>query len=217
MRVLVVVLLVGIAGCGDGSSPPAQTADADPFAALAKIGAEIKRDDQGEVVEVNLALTKITDADLVHLKGLTKLQTLGLAHTKVTDGGLVHLKGLAKLQTLNLMRTKITDAGLVHLKGLTGLQTLGLPSQITDAGLVHLKGMTNLTYLNLAMTKITDAGIADLKKSLPNCNIDPPPSSDHAITGVTPRARGGGVVRIWRLPPLSSLDDGQDRPAGVRR
>jgi hypothetical protein len=25
-----------------------------------------------------------------------------------------------------------------------------------------------------------------------------------------------GVVRIWRLPPLSGLDDGQDRRAGVR-
>ena len=31
----------------------------------------------------------------------------------------------------------------------------------------------------------------------------PLPSPDHAITGVTPRARDGGVVRIWRLPALS--------------
>ena len=31
------------------------------------------------------------------------------------------------------------------------------------------------------------------------------------------RARGGGVVRIWRLPPVGGLDDGQDRRAGVRR
>jgi hypothetical protein len=30
-----------------------------------------------------------------------------------------------------------------------------------------------------------------------------------------PRARGGTVVRIWRLPPVSGLDDGQDRPLGV--
>jgi len=26
------------------------------------------------------------------------------------------------------------------------------------------------------------------------------PGRDHAITGVTPRARGGAAVRIWRLP-----------------
>ena len=85
MRILLAVVLVGIAGCGGDNSPddvavstpkssqaktdksPAQTPDADPVAALKKIGAKIKRDDQGEVVEVSLAGTKITDAELVHL------------------------------------------------------------------------------------------------------------------------------------------------------
>ena len=44
----------------------------------------------------------------------------------MTDAGLVHLKGLTKLQTLDLGSTKVTDAGLVHLKGLTQLQSLEL-------------------------------------------------------------------------------------------
>ena len=42
----------------------------------------------------------------------------------------------------------------------------------------------------------------DGKLCLLGITEDPPPSPDHAITGITPRARGGGVVRIWRLPPL---------------
>ena len=46
--------------------------------------------------------TKVTDAALEHLKGLTKLQTLYLNGTRVTDVGLEHLKGLAKLRDLNL-------------------------------------------------------------------------------------------------------------------
>jgi len=89
MRVLVAVLLVGIAGCGGSSpsgggsvptpkssqaktdKPPAQAADAD--AALKNLGAEIHRNEQGEVVAVNLWATEITDAGLVHLKGLTGL------------------------------------------------------------------------------------------------------------------------------------------------
>ena len=72
MRILLAVVLVGIAGCGGDNSPddvavstpkssqaktdksPAQTPDADPVAALKNIGAKIKRDDQGEVVEVSL-------------------------------------------------------------------------------------------------------------------------------------------------------------------
>ena len=45
--------------------------------------------------------------------------------------GLVHLKGLTNLQSLTLMgrfdnSSQITDAGLVHLKGMTELQTLDL-------------------------------------------------------------------------------------------
>ena len=48
MRVLVAVLLVGIVGCGGGSSPPAQTANADPAAALEKRGAKIERNSEGD-------------------------------------------------------------------------------------------------------------------------------------------------------------------------
>ena len=53
---------------------------------------------------------------MVHLKGLTNLQSLDLRKTKITDAGLVHLKGLNKLQWLYLMGTKVTDAGVSDLK-----------------------------------------------------------------------------------------------------
>ena len=71
--------------------PPAKAADADPVAALKKLGATIKQNEQGEVVEVNLG-GSITDAGLVHLKGLTNLQTLNFSGTKVTDAGVAQLK-----------------------------------------------------------------------------------------------------------------------------
>jgi hypothetical protein len=58
---------------------------------LKKLGAKIKQNEQGEVVKVSLRVTKITDAGLVHLKGLTKLQTLYLGGTKITGGGLLRL------------------------------------------------------------------------------------------------------------------------------
>jgi Leucine-rich repeat (LRR) protein len=192
-RLLVCLLLVGVVGCGDGSSPTNDSqakaeylvADVSP---LEKLGAEIQQNEQGEVVEVNLYGTKVTDAGLEHLKGLANLKTLfladtqvtaaGLEHlkgltklrvlylgdTQVTDAGLVHLKGLTKLEYLNLSRTQVTDAGLEHLKGLTSLESLGLFSnQITDAGLVHLKGLTKLKELDLYGTKVTDAGLVHLK------------------------------------------------------
>ena len=36
--------------------------------------------------------------------------------THITDAGLVHLKGLTNLETLHLSDTPITDAGLLHLE-----------------------------------------------------------------------------------------------------
>ena len=97
-----------------------------------------------------------------------------------TDAGLVHLKGLTKLEGLRLGFTQVTDAGLAHLKGLTNLTDLNLyRTQITDAGLVHLKGLTNLKTLYLTSTKVTDAGIAELQQSLPNCKIKKPNGEIH--------------------------------------
>ena len=91
--------------------PPAQTAAADPVAALKKLGAKIERNEQGEVVEVSLMNRKLTDAGLAHLKGLNNLTGLLLAGTKVTDAGLAHLKRMTKLKRLGLWDTKVTDAG----------------------------------------------------------------------------------------------------------
>ena len=90
-------------------------------------------------------------------------------HPGVTDAGLVHLEGLTNLQSLHLSETQITDAVLVHLKGLTSLE---INTQVTGAGLVHLKGVTNLQSLNLNRTQVTDAGVAELKQALPDCKIE---------------------------------------------
>ena len=46
--------------------------------------------------------------------------------TKVTDAGLEHLKGLTKLRFLELTNARVTDAGLAHLRGLTQLEDLQL-------------------------------------------------------------------------------------------
>ena len=143
----------------------------DPVAALEKLRAKITRNEQGEVVNVNLSGTQITDAGLAHIKGMTRLQHLHLGQTKITDAGLVHLKGLTNLQALYL-GGQVTDAGLVHLEGLTNLQALGLRgTKVTNAGLVHLAGLTNLTFVDLGETQVTDAGVAELQQALPNCRI----------------------------------------------
>ena len=76
--------------------PPAQVAVADAVAALKKLRATIKQNEQGEVVEVSLrsrfGFSQLTDAGLVHLKGLTQLQDLNLFDTDITDAGIAELQ-----------------------------------------------------------------------------------------------------------------------------
>ncbi|MCP4175851.1 MAG: hypothetical protein GY758_34340, partial [Fuerstiella sp.] len=74
---------------------------ADVVASIKKLGGRVYLDrSSGEVLQVDLSPTKITDAWLVHLKHLPKLRLLKLYNTQVTDAGLVHLKGLSRLETL---------------------------------------------------------------------------------------------------------------------
>ena len=108
MRVLLAVLLVGIAGCGGGSSPPSggtvpttegsqSKADKSPAQSAAAVAALVEfgvpaQDAQGNVVGLGLEATKITDAELVHLKGLTRLRLLKIIGSKVTAAGIAGLK-----------------------------------------------------------------------------------------------------------------------------
>ena len=129
-RLLGLLLVMGMVGCGGGGEDPHP---------LGKFGAKIDRNEQGEIIRVRLTASHITDAGLMHLKGLTNLTALYLGYTQITDAGLIHLQELPKLESLDLRMTKVTDAGLVHIKGLTNLEKLNLTfTKVTDAGLVHL-------------------------------------------------------------------------------
>jgi internalin A len=50
------------------------------------------------------------------LKNLKGLQDLSLTHTAITDAGLVHLKGLASQRRVHLEATKVTDIGVRDLQ-----------------------------------------------------------------------------------------------------
>ena len=126
----IAILLLVLTGQATAQNKPTPT-QAEAIAAIEKLGGSVRVDlkKPGKPViavsfyRTNTKVSKVTDAGLVHLKGLTELQTLQLANTKVTDAGLVHLKGLTKLQKLELYNTKVTDAGLMHLNGLTNLKS----------------------------------------------------------------------------------------------
>ncbi len=69
-----------------------------------------------ELRQLELRFTKITDAGLTHLEGMTHLEKLNLENTNVTDVGLDHLKGLTSLRVIQIYGTRVTDGGVKKLQ-----------------------------------------------------------------------------------------------------
>ena len=74
----------------------------------------IEKDSQGDVVEVHLDQTRVTDAGMVRREGMTNLQTLSLSNTDITDLGLTHIK---RLKNLHLDKwTLFSETSIAELK-----------------------------------------------------------------------------------------------------
>jgi type II secretory pathway component GspD/PulD (secretin)/Leucine-rich repeat (LRR) protein len=107
-----------------------------------------------------LSNKKISDEDLIHLKGLTGLLALSLDTTPIENAGLAHLAALTSLKDLSLFNTKVSDAGLEHLSPLKSLKRLILfITQVRGPGLKCLQNLTSLVSLDLAATPITDESL----------------------------------------------------------
>lgn len=98
---------------------------------------------------------------------------LDLSETKVTDGGLAMLGKFDKLTYLDLHSTEITDATIGVIKGLNHLEYLNLyETQVTDASLPAIAGMRKLKAVYLWKTGVTEAGAEKLRKALPDAKIN---------------------------------------------
>ena len=112
----------------------------------------------GKIASMDLARTKVTDAGLTALKGMTALKELHLENTGITDAGLDHLKGLVGLEYLNLYGTKVTDAGIQKLAGLAKLKALYLwQTGVTKAGVAQLRGKLASAHINIGWSAEDDA------------------------------------------------------------
>jgi hypothetical protein len=121
-------------------------------------------DDLKQFPNLHRPISPITDAGLIHLKGLTRLRNLHLDGLPITDAGLDALKDLPALGGLYLSRTKIKGPGLAQLKSLPTLVCLYLDqSEINDEGLSFLTGASNLYVLSLNGVGLTGKGLNALK------------------------------------------------------
>jgi len=109
-----------------------------------------------------MAYKIITHAGLVHLKGLTYLESLNLDSCRVGDEEMECLRGLTSLKNLDLSDSEVGGNGLQHLAGLQNLESLNLSfTQKTYIGLQRLSGLTALKSLNLD-AQVTESGWSSL-------------------------------------------------------
>ena len=97
---------------------------------------------------------------------------VGLIGTDATNADLVHLQRLRKLEGLSLVGTDLTDESLAQVAACTNLKTLDLRlTETTDAGLVHLQRLVKLQSLDISLLPLTPEGVDALRKALPNAQI----------------------------------------------
>jgi hypothetical protein len=123
---------------------------------------------------LHLGNTRVTDAGLRSLEGISGMRHLGLGEEgprdfsrdpipqtgRITDAGLSHLTNLKNLQSLHIQGLPITDAGLEPLSGLSGLHTLFLNrTNVRGPGLGRLESLRELGALSLDGTEVTAEGL----------------------------------------------------------
>ncbi len=179
MSSILMLTLVSATGCTNAGGTD------DAGTRFESLGAEVERNDDGQVVAIRTHITdppdrkgtKATDADLAAVAQLTSLKDLRLAGTRVRGTGLANLQGLDQLKTLDLTETQITDTALAHLQGLPNLRELRLQNcrALTNDGLQHLHDCKQLARLDIrGIHSVREAGISALKRALPECAVSMP-------------------------------------------
>jgi internalin A len=127
-------------------------------------GGDVVRDAKGDVVEISLARTWATDADVERLAVLRTVKRLDLSLTYVSDRGMERLKALDRLEELNLFASEfITDAAIAFLRGNQQLRVLNLRgTDVTDTSLAYVAQLAHLKSLDISFTQITDVGLEHL-------------------------------------------------------
>src|SRR5438045_9623288 len=98
---------------------------ADIAAWIRDTGGSFQKNQAGQIIEVDLTSTWITDDDLARIAELTELRKLNLSYTKITDLGLEHLRPLRNVTYLNCYYCEyVSDGGIAFLKQWTNLEYL---------------------------------------------------------------------------------------------
>jgi thiol-disulfide isomerase/thioredoxin len=109
-------------------------------------GIVIRAGGEGPTAEIDIQLDEQEAGDELlakiapHLRQIEQITHLRLQNTRVTDAGLEKLKGMSNIVSVNLEGTSISDRGLDSLKTITSLKCVLLAgTRVTDGGILALK------------------------------------------------------------------------------
>jgi hypothetical protein len=151
---------------------------------------------------IRISSRHLTEAGLLHLGALSRLEFAELRTDGATDRVLESLSGIKSLARLDLhansrsgftqSRPPFTAAGMAHFKGHPGLRTLWLTNANIDAGLLAtLKTLTQLDELTLMMPGLSDDEVRGLQAALPTARV----SAAWGGHGIAPLQRSGDLKR----------------------
>ncbi|TVU29242.1 hypothetical protein EJB05_20800 [Eragrostis curvula] len=117
------------------------------------------------LVKLDLEGCLKTHGGLIHLKDLTKLESLNMRYcNNIVDSDIKYLSDLTNLKDLQLSCCRITDLGVSYLRGLSKLTQLNLEGcPVTAACLETISGLALLIVLNLNRCGIYDKGCENFK------------------------------------------------------
>lgn len=125
-----------------------------------------------ELKQLDIAFAEVIgDAELAHLSGLTKLESLRLYRGGFSGAGLRQIVGLTELRSLDLNGTPLGDEAVETICLLPRLERLWLKeAEITDAGLAQLRTLRELRDLWVG-PQVSKEAAERLHQELPGCAI----------------------------------------------
>ena len=152
---------------------PAPAAAQDAIRKLGSLVTPVTTDSPLLRVEWVSGASLVTDKEITALVQIGgNISELDLSDTKITDEALTTIGKFPRLAWLNLNNTAITDAGLAHLKTLTNLSYLNLHStNISDTALASLTPLRKLRQIYLWKTRVTPANATKFAKTIPDLKV----------------------------------------------
>lgn len=120
---------------------------------------------------------EVSDAGVEHLEQLSRLKFIHISNSRISDGSLQVFGRMPQLESLSLQENRFTNRGIAHLIGLKRLTALWIgigDTEITDSAVPYLLQLDSLQTLDLQRTDVTESGIAQLKARFPQIRIIDP-------------------------------------------